>query len=147
MGEYDKLFWKYLLEQELKGKLKKVKSAEEARSASENKKIRDTNATNLFSQLTGEYRKKIVTNKILKIILFCASMLILVAFVVSFIICLFVVINLNKDVSTILSILVPAGLSITTSIISIIMVIAKYLFPQDEDKYFAELLKVLDKDY
>lgn len=129
-----------------KGRLQKVTTSEEARSAAENQRLVDTKAANLFSNIVDAYVGKVKTNKILKIVLFSVSLLALLAFVVAFIICLFVVVYSESKMGEMLAILIPAGVTVVTSVVSIIVIIAKYLFPQDEDKNFTELVKVLRKD-
>lgn len=129
-----------------KGKLQKVTTSQEARSAAQNKELVDTKAADLFSDIVDAYVGKVKTNKWLKIILFAISQLILLAFVVAFIFCLFMVLNSKTDMGEVLSILIPAGATVVTSIVSIIIIIAKYLFPQDEDKNFTDLVKVLYKN-
>ena len=120
-----------------------ITTVEQARSASENSRIRDTKATGLFIDTVDAYVKKLKTNKRLKIALFIISMVILVGFVAAFIACVFFVINTQTKAENILAVLIPAGVTIISSVVSIILVIAKYLFPQDEDKQFTELVKVL----
>ncbi len=128
-----------------KGELYKVTNAEEARSASENKRLIESKAADLFVDVVDAYVGKITTNKVLKVVLFTVSLFALVSFVVAFIICLFLVINSNATMSETLAILIPAGATVVTSIVSIIIIIAKYLFPRDEDKNFTDLVKVLIK--
>ena len=125
-----------------KGNVKKVKTASEVRTASQNANLRDTNTTNLLIDIIRGYKSKMKINKIMKIILFSVSLLILVALILAFLYCLKIATK-KDDIATILAILIPAGVTIITSVISIIMIIAKYLFPQDEDKNFANLIKVL----
>lgn len=122
-----------------------VRNRKQARSASENSRIRDTQATDLFTDAVDAYIKKLKTNKVLKIILFFISMAILIGFVVSFICCIFFVIRTQTKSENILAVLIPAGVTIISSVISIILVIAKYLFPQDEDKQFTHLVEVLTR--
>ncbi len=127
------------------GQLNKITTPQEARTAAQNQDLLDTKATDLFSDIVDSYVGKIKTNTVLKIVLFSISLAVLVAFVVAFIVCLFVVIGSNADVGEVLAILIPAGVTVVTSIVSIIIIIAKYLFPQDEDKNFTDLVKVLYK--
>ena len=128
------------------GQLSKITNPNEARTAAQNRDLLNTKATNLFSDIVDSYVSKIKTNTILKILLFSISLAVLLAFVVSFIVCLFLVIRSDAKVENVLAILIPAGATVVTSIVSIIIIIAKYLFPQDEDKNFTDLVKVLYKE-
>ena len=145
MANFSRDLKKSLDKSRKKGKIKKVTNSQEARSAAENDNIVKTKAADLFSNIVDAYTRKIQTNKVLKIILFGASIAVLIAFVVAFIICLFVVIDSEVEIAELLAILIPAGVSVVTSVISIIVIIAKYLFPQKEDENFTELVKVLYK--
>lgn len=136
-------WWRFSLYKEVKkGNVKKIKTANEARTASQNANLRDTNTTDLLIDIIRAYKSKILINKIMKIILFSISLLVLAVLILAFLHCLNIAIG-KDDIATILAILIPAGVTIITSVISIIMIIAKYLFPQDEDKNFANLIKVL----
>lgn len=126
-----------------KGKLRKVTNPQEARSAAQNKELVDTKAADLFSNIVDSYVKKIKTNKILKIVLFSFSLVVLLAFAVAFIVCLFIVVRSKTEIGESLAILIPVGTTAVTSVVSIIVIIAKYLFPQDEDNNFTNLIKVL----
>lgn len=128
-----------------KGKLQKVTTPQEARSAAKNKDLMETKAVDLFSNIVDAYADKIKTNTILKRWLFRFSLLVLAVFAVAFIWCLSVVIQSDRSMADSLAILIPAGVTVVTSIVSIIIIIAKYLFPQDEDKNFADLVQVLYK--
>lgn len=128
------------------GQLNKITTPTEARTAAQNRDLLDTKATDLFSNIVDAYVGKVKTNKCLKILLFAISQLILLAFAVSFIVCLFMVFNNTRNMSEVLAILIPAGVTVVASIVSIIVIIAKYLFPQDEDKNFTYLVKVLYKN-
>ncbi len=145
MALYDSGVQKDLRKIRRQGQLNRISTQIEARTAAQNRDLRDTKATNLFSDIVDAYVSKVKTNNGLKITLFIVSLVILIAFATAFIICLFSVINNKADLGEILSILIPAGAAVVTSIISIIIIIAKYLFPQDEDKNFTDLVKVLHK--
>ena len=85
-----------------KGDLIQITEAQEVRSASDNADIRDTNATDLFTKIVESYKNKISVNKGLKIVLFVVSLIILLALVFAFCGCLYLVINKQNDISTIL---------------------------------------------
>ena len=123
---------------------REVKTSKEARNALVNSKIRDTKATDLFSSVCDAYISKLKENKDLKKALFIFSLIILSLFVLAFIACVILICVIPQaKMENIFAILIPAAVSVTTSVISIILVIAKYLFPQKEDENFALLVAEL----
>lgn len=111
------------------------------KEAASPKAQRDREYTQLVHAYTEHYSKKSETNRLLKVIFFGFTLLLLGLLVlgcvaVAIVVCIFV-----NDQVAVLTTLVSSILGAVSSILILPTIICNYLFPKDEDKYIRDLIK------
>lgn len=110
--------------------------------------LRTTNITNTLQQLTKQQVSSYRFRHIMQIIIVIFFMAIVATLTVAIIICINYILK-NEDISITNEIVVLVGSCVTylTSVISIVTIIVKYLFPENEDKLLAEIVpKILEEE-
>lgn len=101
--------------------------------------------TEILDAAKQYYLTKNRHNPVLKIVFFCAAVFVLVVITVSFVVAFFMMIRLdNWQVA--LPVMGGGAITIVTALLKLPEIIAKYLFPLNEDKTILELIsKLKDK--
>lgn len=147
---FKKIFSKHknkdeLLEKELIDK--HLHSDFDDKYVTEQQRNRDEKITNLLGKYVDSYESKVRFQRVFRIILCFVSLGIIVVFAYNMIDVLKSVQNLRDNVTsnTVVSI-ITASVTFLVSIISILQIIAKYCFPQDDEQYITEIVKTIQEN-
>lgn len=110
-------------------------------------KTRDSLISDLLGHYVGAYKSKVTTQKLFRIILFCVSIAIIVAFTVIFIVVL-AKFDFSADLKTTESLIGLISMCVTflTSLIGVLKIIVKYCFPENDEKYITEIVKAVQQN-
>ena len=111
-------------------------------------KIRDEHITKLLKCYVDSYENKTNSNKIYKCVLFWVCMAILALFSIFFICTLGYILCDKKDeiIFNYLSTILPICITYLTLVISILKIIVKYIFPENEEEYITGIVEIIEKN-
>ncbi len=108
---------------------------------------RDIKISELLIEYVEAYKQKNKSNKWYKGILFAICILIIVVFSVIFIILLFENVNIEKSITTSATVeLVSVCVTFLTLIVGILTIITKYVFPEKEEEYITNIVRIIQKN-
>ena len=103
---------------------------------------RNKSLTGLLDNYIENKKDRVKENKLCKQVIFWVFMSIFVLLSVT-VVCVFRKTNINESNAAVTTSLVTVAVTYLTSILSIIIVISKYLFPVDEEKDTIEMIKTV----
>ena len=126
---------------------KEMRSAYDDKYITQQQQLRDEQVTELLEQYVYEYKYKTKSNKWYKGILFGCCIGILIAFCIIFgvLIFRFDINNEKQSLETTIQ-LISVCVTFLTLIISILKIIAKYVFHKKEDEYITRIVEIIQSN-
>lgn len=100
--------------------------------------------TNILGNYDQEQEKRFEYKRNKKAIIFWVFMSLMIILALQFVVCSVLIFVVHKTISNqdIIAV-ISNGVTFLTAVISIFLIIVKYIFPTDEEKYFNELVKAI----
>lgn len=128
---------------ELESSIKDV-HAQEKKFSANNRESRDDVTTELYNKYRDRFQEHNDFKKGYKVKLYSLCKNILTALSIGIIACILaVIIKDDLKLGEIIAIIIPSCVTYVSSIISILTIIAKHLFPLDEEQYVNDIVKTI----
>lgn len=112
-----------------------------------NRIFRNILTTNLYMTYVSNFRQNANDKKRYKKFILISTIVIWILLTLLLCSCLVVALLIKKDLSTILAIIVPMCVTYMGSLFGVIEIIARHVFPAEEEKYVNEMVKsIMEND-